>query len=313
MFMGIPQFLKNVDRTMSLGGIMEQIQSEIEQQYSRKSIRARVEADIETEQDVFTDVVNAIDKYRAGSYYASKQARIHGILGMNSHDLALEIFICVLPIREISPIQAVATKLGAQLKPLSLLDGVKTAAELLAVGELSGAYTIYHSNCPENGTGTMGIRSNYHLDSDTQAFVDQTQYLPPMLCKPVPWDNNMNGGHLQGSSSVLLGHLNHHDENQALDVINILQDISWSLNEMVDYVEKPNKPLDTHDKAQQFHVLQEDSFKVYDELMHNGNAFHFVWKFDKRGRMYSQGYHCNLQSTEYKKAILNFTKEELIQ
>ena len=43
-----------------------------------------------------------------------------------------------------------------------------------------------------------------------------------------------------------------------------------------------------------------------------GNKFYFTWKFDSRGRMYSQGYHCNLQATEYKKAILNFSHEELI-
>jgi len=159
----------------------------------------------------------------------------------------------------------------------------------------------------------MGIMANYSLDDDTAAFINQTKYLPPMICKPVPWDDNSNGGHLQGSSSILLGHLNHHEDNQAVDVINILQNIGWSLNEMVDYVEKPSKPLDTNDKINQFKLLQEESLEVYEELMHNGNEFYFVWKFDKRGRMYSQGYHCNLQSTEYKKAILNFSKEELIQ
>ena len=292
---------------------MQQNQIDIEQKYSRKSIRARVEADIDVDHQVFKKMVQAIDKYRSGSYHASKLLRLACIQGMTSHDLATEIFIVTLPIKEISPIQAVATQLGSHLENSELLNGVKTAAELLAVGELSGAYTIYHSQDHENETGTMGIRANFALEADTAAFVEQTKYLPPMICKPVAWLDNMNGGHLQGSSSVLLGHLNHHEDNQALDVINMLQDISWSLNEMVDYVEKPNKSLDTADQKQQFAVLQADSLQVYDELMHNGNQFHFVWKFDKRGRMYSQGYHCNLQSTEYKKAILNFTKEELIQ
>jgi len=292
---------------------MEQTQLEVEQNYSRKSIRSKVEADIDTDHFAFKRMIMAIDKYRSLSYYPSKQARIYQLVGMQSVDIATEIFIVTLPIKEISPIQAVATQLGTNLGIPDLLDSIKTAAELLAVCEGSGAYTIYHSEDFENGTGTMGIMANYALEADTATFINQTKYLPPMICKPVRWTENSNGGHLQGSSSLLLGHLNHHEENQATDVINILQDIAWSLNEVVDYVEKPTKPLDTAEKTEQFNQLQLQSLEVYNELLDHGNKFYFVWKYDKRGRMYSQGYHCNLQSTEYKKAILNFAKEELIQ
>ena len=179
-----------------------------------------------------------------------------------------------------------------------LLDGVKTAAEVMAVCECTGIFTIFLSTTPENETGTLAIRPNYVLEDDTEAFIKQTKYLPPMLCSPTPWLRNDSGGTLRGSGSVILGHLNYHDDIQALDVINILQNISWSLNEVVDYDEIPKKLLDTAEKMKQFNRMREESFTVYKELNDQGNAFHFVWKYDKLGRMYSQGYPSNLQSTE---------------
>lgn len=287
-------------------------QAEIEQQYSRKSIRKRVIDDIDRDHLVVKRMTEEIDKYRTGTYYNSKANRIRKIRDISSEDLAAEVLVAVLPIREVSPIQAVCTRIGASLKDLELLEGIKVAAELLAVTELSGAFTIYHMADCENGTGTMAIRGNYTLEPKTMAFIEQTKYLPPMVCEPVPWVGNTNGGHLQGSSSVLLGHLNHHDENQSLDVINMLQEIPWKLNSMVDFVEVPSKDLDTEEKRKQFELMAEQSTEVYTELMAHGNRFYFVWKYDKRGRMYSQGYHCNLQSTEYKKAILEFADEEYV-
>lgn len=297
---------------MTIQAEMRTRQAEIEKQYSRKSIRTRIIDDIEQDHLVFKRMVEEIDQYRKGSYYTSKANRIKKLAAYTNEDLAAEVLIAVLPIKEISPIQAVATRIGASLRELELLDGVKVAAELLAVTEVSGCFSIYHTVDYENNTGTMGIRANYSLNAETAAFIDQTMYLPPMVCKPVKWKSNTNGGHLQGSSSILLGHLNHHEQQQAIDVINILQSIPWTLNSMIEFVEEPSKDLDTDQKVKQFELMAEQSSEVYKQLINNGNQFYFVWKYDKRGRMYSQGYHCNLQSTEYKKAILEFAEKEYV-
>ena len=55
------------------------------------------------------------------------------------------------------------------------------------------------------------------------------------------------------------------------------------------------------------------SRKVYQELLSYGNSFYLNWRFDKRGRMYSQGHEVNIQSTSYKKALINLTKREIIK
>ena len=61
-----------------------------------------------------------------------------------------------------------------------------------------------------------------------------------------------------------------------------------------------------------FKKLVKDSEKVYDYLLSNNNTFYFVWRYDARGRMYSQGYHVNIQSNAYRKAMLDFKDKTLI-
>ena len=72
-----------------------------------------------------------------------------------------------------------------------------------------------------------------------------------------------------------------------------------------------NNPIDVR-KAQQHNDRCLQSAMVYDLMLQEDNEFYFIWKYDKRGRMYSQGYDINLQGSEYKKATIEFSKQELI-
>ena len=290
-------------------------QKEIEESYSRRNIREHVRADIDIESQVYASCVSAVQQYMRGDYYPSKTKRIEALIKHNENidDIIIELFIAVLPIQEISPIQSVAAQMANRLNFPTLLDGVKTVSEIIAVCESTGLYTIYHSADEKNKTGTLGIMAHYHLDKEVQDFISRTMYLPPMISEPKAWKSNASGGHLNGSGSVLLGAMNHHDAEQALDAINTIQEIPWELNmDMLELDERPNKPLDTEKKRKQFQLMANMSRQVYDELVKYGNKFYFVWKYCKRGRMYSQGYHVNLQSTEYKKAILQFHNKELL-
>ncbi len=292
-----------------------EVQKNIEAKYSRSEIRKHVLLDIDQSSEVFKKCRMLITKYLTKNYsYKSKANRITGLRhgSISTMDIVLELFIAILPIKIVSPIQSVTALIGSHLGFDNLLDGIKTASELIAICESSGAYTIYHSTSDDNDTGTLAIMGHYSLEPHTEAFINQTKYLPPMVCEPDEWTDNRNGGYMNYKASVILGRINHHDQKQALEPINILQDIAWELNDIVHFNEVPNKVLDTDKKNRQFSQLCDESTVVYQELIDNGNKFYFVWKYDKRGRSYSQGYHCNLQGTEYKKAILNFANKELI-
>lgn len=296
---------------------MKEIQEQVEFTYSKRSISNIVRAEVDEESTTIQMMNDAINKYKSGEYsYQSKRDRVSKLneMPMTSMDIAIEIAVLVLPIKVVSPIQAVCSVLGSQLEYHNRLDGIKTAAELLAVCEEAGLYDIYHSTESDNETGTLGICPNYEVSQEVSDFINQTKYLPPMLCKPKKWNSfNQGGGNLLNKDCMILGAMNKTSINQRVDVINTLQEIPWELNlDMLEFVETSKKALDTHEKKANFNFMKKTSEQVYCELLDQGNKFFFVWKRDSRGRSYSQGYHVNLQANSYKKAILNFHHKELL-
>ncbi len=46
-------------------------------------------------------------------------------------------------------------------------------------------------------------------------------------------------------------------------------------------------------------------------VVQEGNEFYLTHRYDKRGRTYAQGHFINPQGTEYNKAVLEFSNEEV--
>lgn len=103
-------------------------------------------------------------------------------------------------------------------------------------------------------------------------------------------------------------------------VINKLQAVPWEINEDVLYyindtlkpADEPETPIQERERVKAFKLRDLETDNVINYLLENGNKFYFGWKYDKRGRSYSQGYHVNPQGNSYRKAMLNYSnKEEL--
>jgi hypothetical protein len=304
---------------------MYSTQLEFETKYNKHNIRSLIKAEVLATAvftDMFVQCVDSIQHYLdTPAPYASKQKRIDTLSLHSAEDIAIQIFMAVLPIRQhgrvSEPIQGVATSLGLQFFDHQL-DAVKTGAELLAVSESCGLFTLLSAFSEEHMHDTAVVRPNYELDDSTLSAIHLTMFMPPMLCEPIPWTSNDEGGHLLSSSSCVLGTLNDIGQHQSLDVLNKLQSIAWTLNEtMLQEPELPRKVLDMTNpidvrKAQQHNDRCLQSAMVYDLMLQEDNQFYFIWKYDKRGRMYSQGYDINLQGSEYKKATIEFSKQELL-
>lgn len=208
--------------------------------------------------------------------------------------------------QEVFTIQSAIVKLAIKLKGYTGIKAVEIASDLLNLCEGELYNIIYINNIPY-------VEPNFVVDKETREFLENRQFLLPMLVKPLKWTNNFDGGWILHRKCAIHGRINHHSKPQALDVLNILQEIAWELDpDMLNYEEESNKPLDSKEKREQFLKLKQTSRSAYEEMVDWGNKFYFVWRFDKRGRMYSQGYQINLQSTSYKKSLLNFHKKELI-
>jgi len=114
--------------------------------------------------------------------------------------------------------------------------------------------------------------------------------------------------------ALILGRANNHSGYINKSAINKLQSIPWELNiDILDDLhdslkpsDEPLSPLEQKEREKSYTLRERETIDVIDYLLENGNKFYFGWKYCKRGRMYSQGYHINPQGNEYRKAMLSF-------
>jgi hypothetical protein len=290
-------------------------QYEIEQKFDRKNIRAHILRDISSglEEPIELSVRLLTEYMTNKTYYMSKldrlqklDASLEGVL-----KIVTEVCILVLPLSTAQPIQGVAGQLGILLDYEDVLEGVKTAAEILAVMAQTDLFNLIPARSSE--TGSIMIISNYRLEDSTLDFINQTKYLPPMIELPKTITSNYCSGYLTRTDSVILGAGNHHDGELGLDVINILNQIPLAIDtRMFEFYEQSKKKLDTDEKQRNHTKLVNDSAVVVNDLLDAGNTFWFTHKVDKRGRIYCQGYHASYQGTSYKKSLINLAKKEVI-
>jgi len=290
-------------------GLQRTKQINTEYEFSKSHLTEMLELELDNYAVLYHKVYGRIDFYCNKAYsYESKNTRVKRLESIIQ--LTGDVILATAGIKEITTIQSVLPKLHIKMDKL---DSIKTALEVLAVCESVGIYTLYHADDYRNPTGTLGIKSNLQMSPEFYEYVDNLSKLPPMLVEPAKWWNNELGGYLTTDESCILGSMNHHSMNQCTDVLNTLQSVEWELDEyMLAFDEASKKPTDTLDKQKQFKNMTTASNKTYQHLLDHGNKFYQVWKFDSRGRMYTIGWQCHLQSTEYKKSILNFAKKEFL-
>ncbi len=214
---------------------------------------------------------------------------------VSSKEIYIKLFSIILKDKIARPIQAISTQLGH-------IAGIKDSAEafewgILLVKECKdfGLYTLQEID------GDWYVRPSFTLDKKTKQKLAKLQYLPPMKTLPIKWTNNHNGGWFFETKHLVLGsRFTKHNEPLAYDVINKLQAIPWEIDTDTYMLEKQTN-----------RVMNKKKFlRVIHEYL--GIPFHFVWRYDSRGRSYSSGYDLNLQSNEYGKSLLSLHKKELI-
>tara|TARA_B110000483_G_scaffold159037_1_gene188759 strand:+ start:938 stop:1804 length:867 start_codon:yes stop_codon:yes gene_type:complete len=280
----------------------------LETTFSRRGLMTSLKDDVDIKS--IADLVFSIEGYLNTQYsYDSKNARVSEIV-VDSLDIAYHLAANIMRCNGvITPIQSICTSMAPLLNS-KLLDGVRTASEIIAVCE-GKLYDLLAHDYEDNPTGTLAVEPKLIASLDVLSRIEEFMFIPPLVIPPKKWLTNKGGGLHTQQESCILGKHNYHKNKQALDCLNILQDIEWELDpKIMQLKEEPNKSLDTSEKVIQFKIMRITSSRVYKE--YSAIPFYFMWKFDKRGRMYSSGYHINFQSTDYKKALLSFTKQEVI-
>lgn len=232
--------------------------------------------------------------------FSMEQTILDNIAAINrgkvaNKDIFIKFFTIILKDNVGKPIQAIATQLG-------MIAGIAIPAEAFEWG------IILVKDCQDSGLYTLKqidddwyVQPNLTLEKKDKYRIAKLQYLPPMKSKPIPWSNNHNGGWLFENKHLILGsRFTKHDSPLAYDVINTLQNIPWEIDAETYMLEKQTN-----------RVMNKKKFcRVIREYL--GIPFHFVWRYDSRGRSYSSGYDLNLQSNEYGKSLLSLHQKELI-
>ena len=292
----------------------EIVQQELmEQRFNRKHVDAKIREEIKANPDMCDKMAQGVDllkQYMAGSYYESKMKRIAQLVNLDLEAMVLDLFAGIAYCLRPELFTSVTAQLASRLKFSDKTEAITTVAEITAVLCATDAFDIEKAN----KMASLMVVSNIPLSERLVTFIEESQFLPPMVCEPLELTHNYSSGYLTHNDSLILGTGNHHDGDICLDVLNTMNKVALKLDtEFLSQVEEePTFDLDTQDKIDQWNKFKEQSYMMYSLLASQGNKFYLTHKVDKRGRIYCHGYHVSTQGTSFKKASLEFADEELV-
>ena len=161
----------------------------------------------------------------------------------------------------------------------------------------------------------------YEITADVQEELDRFQYPLPLVVQPKFVRTNKETGYYTSAGSIILKK-NHHDGDICLDHINRANSMKFTINHaVVTMVKNEWRNLDKpkNGESRDDFNRRVRAFEKYDRTAHDVIAkltelteeFHLTHRPDKRGRIYSQGYHVNYQGSPWNKACIEFANKEI--
>lgn len=295
-----------------------------EQRYNRKHIDTKIKAAIESNTEMQAKLKQGIElvtEYMSKTYkyttkdgttkiFESKMKRIAQLENLDIAALVLDIFVGIAYSQKPELFTSVSAQIASRLKFSDKTEAITTVAELLAVLCLTDAFDI----SKEDKMASLMVVSRIPLPETVLGFIENSQYLPPMVCEPLELTHNYSSGYLTHNDSLILGTGNHHDGDICLDVLNTMNKVALKLD--TDFLstveEEPTFELDNQEKTDQWNAFKRQSYEFYSLMCNQGNHFYLTHKVDKRGRIYAMGYHITTQGTAFKKASIELAHEEIV-
>lgn len=284
-----------------------------ELRYNRKHVDVKIRTEIEASPVMRAKLeqgVELVDTYIKGKYYDSKMERVAQLNGMDIPALVMDLFVGIAYSLKPDLFTSVSAQMASRLKFSEQTAAITTVAELMAVLCQTDAFDI----TKENRMASLMVVSRIPLSDTLTKFIENSQFLPPMVCEPLPLTHNYSSGYLTHNDSLILGSGNHHDGDICLDTLNTMNRVALKLD--TDFLckveEEPTFELDSQDKVDQWKRFKRQSTEFYVLMAEQGNNLYLNHKVDKRGRAYCHGYHITSQGAAFKKAMLEFAQEELV-
>ena len=312
------------------------LQQKIEETFSKKFIIQKAVDDLLTSESIVNKLNKGVEilySWFNENHGVDKSLRLLALqqLDINElveHTVALVALHCSKPMKLVS----IASMCISHLKMADKLDAIQTMAEVIAMLSDTDLF-----DCRKTTDGWVVV-SRIGLDEEVLRYAYNAFYLPPMIIKPRQVRHNRDSGYItQRGESLILGYYeNHHDDDICLDVLNILNANEYELDtELISSLsEDPleitieklqenaaakDKYLSRFDAEKKLKQIldtwddyQEECYKIQTLMLYHGNKFYLQNKVDKRGRIYTSGYHISPQGSSFKKAMINLAKKEIV-
>lgn len=197
----------------------------------------------------------------------------------------------------------------------------QACADMLAKSVECGV--VLYQPKARSGTDEYEFVVRVDISQATQAELDCFQYPMPMVVPPKKLIRNDQSGYLSLEQSVILKN-NHHDDDVCLEHINRMNRIPLSINvdvvttvnntwKNIDRQKEDETPAEFTKRKRAFDKYQRTCYTVFSTLLEHENKFYLTHRYDKRGRIYSQGYHVNYQGNDWCKAAIELVNREIVQ
>jgi hypothetical protein len=312
------------------------LQQKIEETFSKKFIIQKAVDDLLTSESIVNKLNKGVEilySWFNENHGIDKSLRLLALQGLDinelvKHTVALVALHCAKPMKLVS----IASMCIGHLKMADKVDAIQTMAEVIAMLSDTDLF-----DCRKTADGWVVV-SRIGLDEEVLRYAYNAFYLPPMIIKPRTVRHNRDSGYItQRGESLILGYYeNHHDDDICLDVLNILNaneyeldtDLISSLSEdpLEITVEQLQQNAAAKDKYLSYFNAQKklkqildtwddyqtECYKLQTLMLYHANKFYLQNKVDKRGRIYTSGYHISPQGSSFKKAMINLAKKEIV-
>lgn len=292
-------------------------QTSIEYMYDKRRVSGMIERDINETPEIVSKIDSCLEAlesvYLMGPHFNQKNQYLSEIVGADLVAVIYRVLTVAMPLPNGLTMSSLVGQSAGVLTNISKKDSFKITSSVIAYMYYFGLVKIIRPG--DSKSEMLEVIPVYVCDPKISAFIQQSMYLPPMVCAPRKLTHNKSSAYLtRDNDSVILKSYNHHEGEVCLDTLNKFNNVALSLDVkmLTTFDEQPKTVIDTHERQKQFDLLRSKSYQVFKLLIQTNNNFHLTHKVDKRGRTYSCGFHCNTQGNSFRKAIVNLARQEIV-
>ena len=172
------------------------------------------------------------------------------------------------------------------------------------------------------------ILVKYAPEDKIVSKMETFQFPPPLLCKPKPIKKNTDSAYYSVKIDNIILNQKYLPKDKKIDAcldhINRMNQIAFKLNmDVVNTIDnhwegtmhpkEGETPEEFNKKIRAFQKYDRNAHHLIKMIKDTGNRFYLAHHYDKRGRIYSQGYYINYQGNDWCKACIEFADEEYLE